>query len=149
MKIYRTPLLTARNLYALPVLDPQSEEWFAQNLDRFLDAYDYTAIMAMPAMENVAPGDAEAWLQRLVAIVANRPQGLKHTIFELQSVDWRKSSAGTVTEIPTETLIGEMRLLLRLGALNFGYYPDDFIGGHPDEKLLHADFSLQSYPYLP
>jgi biofilm PGA synthesis lipoprotein PgaB len=148
VKLYRTPLLTARNLYALPALDPNSEAWFAQNLDRFLDSYDYTAIMAMPAMENVPAGDADAWLQHLVATVATRPQGLTHTIFELQSVDWRKSSAGTVTEIPAETLVEQMRLLLRMGALSFGYYPDDFIAGQPDEKVLHSELSLQSYPYL-
>jgi biofilm PGA synthesis lipoprotein PgaB len=41
-----------------------------------------------------------------------------------------------------------MRLLLRMGALNFGYYPDDFIAGLPDQRTLHPAFSLQSYPYL-
>jgi biofilm PGA synthesis lipoprotein PgaB len=41
-----------------------------------------------------------------------------------------------------------MRLLLRLGALNFGYYPDDFVAGLPDQHALHKVFSLQSYPYL-
>ncbi|MBX4298546.1 hypothetical protein K4H04_22585, partial [Mycobacterium tuberculosis] len=33
---------TARNLFALPILEPQSEAWFAQNLDDFLAAYDWT-----------------------------------------------------------------------------------------------------------
>ena len=147
-KVYRTPLLTARNIYALPVLDPHSEEWFAQDLDRFLEAYDYAAIMAMPSMENVPTRDADSWLRRLVAVVATRPQGLKRTIFELQSVDWRNRAAGSPVEIPTETLTQQMRQLLQLGALNFGYYPDDFIAGQPDERLLHQVFSLQSYPYL-
>jgi poly-beta-1,6-N-acetyl-D-glucosamine N-deacetylase len=55
---------------------------------------------------------------------------------------------GNSVKIPTEILARQMRLLLRLGALNFGYYPDDFIAGHPDEHLLHREFSLQSYPYL-
>lgn len=148
-RLYRTPLLTARNIYAVPVLDPRGEEWFAQDLDRFLETYDYTAIMAMPAMENVPERDAEAWLRSLVATVASRPQGLKRTIFELQAVDWREQ-AGSSTDrnIPTATLARQMRLLLRLGALNFGYYPDDFIAGHPDERLLHRDFSLQSYPFV-
>ena len=147
-KLYRTPLLTVRNIYALPVLDPHSEEWFAQDLDRFLEAYDYTAIMAMPSMENVPKRDADAWLRRLVATVATRPQALKHTIFELQAFDWRNPATGNGIKIPTEALAQQMRLLLRLGALNFGYYPDDFIAGHPDERLLHGDFSLQSYPFL-
>ena len=42
---------TARNLYAEPLLNPASEAWFAQNPDDFLDAYDWTAPMAMPYME--------------------------------------------------------------------------------------------------
>jgi hypothetical protein len=42
-----------------------------------------------------------------------------------------------------------MRLLLRLGALNFGYYPDDFLIDHPNQGRLHRDFSLQSYPATP
>jgi biofilm PGA synthesis lipoprotein PgaB len=147
-RIYRAPLLTARNMYAQPALDGQSEEWFAQQLDRFLAAYDYTAIMAMPAMENVPTRDADAWLRRLVAAVAARPQGLGRTIFELQAVDWRQATAGNDTNVPAATLVREMRLLLRMGALNFGYYPDDFIAGLPDQRTLHPAFSLQSYPYL-
>ncbi len=147
-RLYRAPLLTARNLYARAVLDPASEQWFAQNLDRFLAAYDYTAVMAMPAMEEVPAGEADAWLKRLVATVATRPDGLKRTIFELQATDWRASKDGGDMTIPTEVLAHEMRLLMRQGALNFGYYPDDFVADHPDQKLLHGAFSLQSYPYL-
>jgi poly-beta-1,6-N-acetyl-D-glucosamine N-deacetylase len=147
-RLYRAPLLTARSIYALPVLDPRSEEWFAQDLGRFLDTYDYAAVMAMPLMENIAVSDADAWLKRLVTSVATRPQGLKRTIFELQSVDWRKSTGASDIKVPTEILAGQMRLLLRLGALNFGYYPDDFVTSHPDERRLHRDFSLQSYPFL-
>jgi biofilm PGA synthesis lipoprotein PgaB len=145
---FRAPLLTARSIYALPVLDPHSEEWFAQDLDRFLATYDYAAVMAMPAMENVPARESDTWLRRLVSSVASRPQGLKRTIFELQTVDWRIPAAAGGSTISAETLARQMRLLLRLGALNFGYYPDDFIAGHPDEHLLHQAFSLQSYPFL-
>ncbi len=146
---YRSPLATARNIYARPVLDPGSEAWFAQSLDRFLEVYDYTAIMAMPLMEEVPARDAEAWLRQLVATVASRPLGLKRTIFELQAVDWRKRPGESDRKIPTETLGRQMRLLAGLGALNFGYYPDDFVADQPDAKRLHRDFSLQPYPYRP
>lgn len=148
-RIYRAPLLTARSMYALPALDDHSEEWFAQNLDRFLASYDYTAIMAMPAMEDIVTGDAESWLRHLVANVAARPHGLKRTIFELQAVDWHDRGDRKETKIPATTLVDQMRLFLRLGALNFGYYPDDFVSGLPDQRTLHPVFSLQSYPYLP
>ena len=143
-RIYRSPLLTARNMYAQPVLDSASEEWFSQDLDRFLASYDYTAVMAMPAMENVPEREAGAWLKRLVAAVASRPTGLKRTIFELQAVDWRAPKANN---IPTEILARQMRQLLILGALNFGYYPDDFVTNLPDQRTLHPAFSLQSYPF--
>jgi biofilm PGA synthesis lipoprotein PgaB len=147
--LFRSPLKTARNIYAQPVLDPSSEAWFAQSFDRFLEAYDYTAIMAMPLMEDVPPGEAEAWLRRMVALVAKRPLGLKRAVFELQSVDWRKRQDGVDRKIPTETLAREMRLLSEIGAVNFGYYPDDFIDDHPAAARLHRDFSLQFYPYRP
>ena len=146
---FRSPLATARNIYAPPVLDPSSEAWFAQSFDRFLETYDYTAIMAMPLMEAVPARDAEAWLRRLVAVVATRPRGLTRTIFELQAVDWRKRQDEPDRRISSATLGHQMRLLSGLGALNFGYYPDDFIADHPDAQRLHRDFSLQSYPYRP
>lgn len=47
---------TARNLRPADP-EPQSEAWFAQNLDDFLAAYDWTVPMAMPLMESV-PIDA-------------------------------------------------------------------------------------------
>lgn len=141
---FRSPLKTARSLFAGPVLDPAAEAWFAQDLDRFLAAYDYAAVMAMPLMEGIASGDADAWLRRLVAQVAAKPEGLKRVVFELQSVDWRNNE-----KVATEKLGGQMRLLLRLGALNFGYYPDDFLINHPNQARLHRDFSLQSYPATP
>jgi biofilm PGA synthesis lipoprotein PgaB len=147
-RLFRSPMATARSLYAGPVLDPEAEAWFAQDLGRFLATYDYAAVMAMPAMENVPAAEGQEWLGRLVAAIARHPEGLKRTIFELQAVDWRDRAGDGARRIPTATLAEQMRLLTRLGALNFGYYPDDFVSGHPDARELHRDFSLQSYPYL-
>ena len=146
---YRMPLKTARNIYAPAVLDKDSEDWFAQQYDRFLASYTYTAIEAMPEMENIPSDKSDDWLRQLEATVAQVPGGLQHTVFELQAVDWRKKENDSERRIPTAILGGQMRLLARLGALNFGYYPDDFITDHPSAKELHKDFSLQSYPYIP
>ena len=66
---WRPKLTTVRNLFARPVLEPASEAWFAQRLDAFNPAYDYTALMAMPRLEGV--GDSQAWLQALVEAVPN------------------------------------------------------------------------------
>lgn len=141
VRIWRPTIKTARNLFARPVLDSASAEWFAQDLPSFLQTYNYVAVMAMPYMEQA--DDPDQWLRRLVEKVAEHPQGLQRTIFELQAVDWRKNNE----PVPTETLVGQMRLLQRLGAVNFGYYPDDFAIDHPKRQLLHRGISLSTFPY--
>jgi poly-beta-1,6-N-acetyl-D-glucosamine N-deacetylase len=117
---------TARNLFAMPMLAPESEAWFAQNLDDFLAAYDWTAPMAMPLMEQVPEGEADAWLDRVVDSITRRPGAVERTIFELQAVDWR-----TGQPVASERLAHWMRRLQVRGARSFGYYPDNFISGHP------------------
>ena len=82
-------MLTVRNLYAQPVLDPKAEAWYAQNLPDFLKNYDYVALMAMPFMEEA--GEPEEWMRELVAKVADQ-HGLSRTIFELQATDWRSAA---------------------------------------------------------
>jgi biofilm PGA synthesis lipoprotein PgaB len=139
-----------RNIYEPLVLNPNSEEWFAQNYQRFLQNYDFTAIEAMPLMENVDEDDADEWMQNLVGnAAATDPKALNRTLFELQSVDWRKEKLGEDRAIPAETLGGQMRFLALHSAMNFGYYPDDFAKNVPDTTVLHKDFSLQDYPYRP
>lgn len=130
---------TARNLYALPVLEPQSQAWFAQSLSAFLRAYDYTALMAMPYMEGARKPDA--WLRELVRKVGEHPGALKKTVFELQAADWRSGRP-----VPTATLAAQMERLQRLGAVNFGYYPDDFLRDHPRFAQVKPAISLQSFP---
>jgi biofilm PGA synthesis lipoprotein PgaB len=141
---FRPSLLTARNIYAPVVLDPQSSAWFAQDYDKFLSAYDYTAIEAMPRMEKIADDESHDWLKQLVATSAAHPDGLRRTIFELQTVDWNLAAEGKERAIPDETLGAQMRLLARQGAVNFGYYPDDFVTDTPKIALLLKDFSLQT-----
>ncbi|MDD5755382.1 MAG: poly-beta-1,6-N-acetyl-D-glucosamine N-deacetylase PgaB, partial [Methylococcales bacterium] len=52
VRFYRPNIQTARNFYALPLLQPDSEEWYAQSFKSFLAHYDYVAIEAMPIMED-------------------------------------------------------------------------------------------------
>jgi len=139
---WRTPLATARNLYAQPVLNPAAEAWFAQSLPSFLAAYDRTAVMAMPSMEN-AP-DADDFLRALFQRVAAQPQGLAKTVFEIQAVDWRHRPA---RPIPARTLRAQLRLLQRLGAHNMGWYPDDFIQGLPEAAIVQDVISARSFPF--
>ena len=138
---------SARNLFAMPILDPKSEAWFAQNFDLALANYDHVAVMAMPMMENVPPAETERWLTRLVEEIARRPEGLARTIFELQAVDWRKRVGDSGRQIANEQLLSKMRALVRAGALSFGYYPDDFAMGHPDVAAIGSVMSLRWFPH--
>lgn len=135
---------TARNIFALPILQPESEAWFAQNLDDFLQAYDWVAPMAMPLMEQVPMQDSNAWLDKLVSEVGRRPGALQKTVFELQSRDWR--SADRAGEIPAARLADWMRQLQTSGAQSFGYYPDDFLNDTPALSDIRPVFSSTWYP---
>lgn len=140
VRVHRPRAQTARNLYARVVLEPEAEEWFAQSLPAFLESYDHTALMAMPLMEGAS--DPERWLERLADRVAEHPDGLSGTVFELQSVDWR-----TGEPVPATRLAEWMRLLQRRGAVHLGYYPDDFVLGRPDLDTLRAAVSVERYPF--
>lgn len=136
---------TARNIFAGPVLDPSQEAWFAQNLDDFLATYDWVVPMAMPRMEGVPRAQEMNWLDRLVDAVAQRDDGLKKTIFEVQTLDWE--APGGAKPIPAETVAGWLQRLQARGARHLGYYPDDFIADQPEPDVLHSAISTAWYPY--
>ncbi|CDL80401.1 poly-beta-1,6-N-acetyl-D-glucosamine N-deacetylase PgaB [Xenorhabdus cabanillasii] len=135
---------TARNIFALPILEPDSEEWFAQNLDDFLTHYDWVAPMAMPLMEKIPLSESNQWLSRLVKAVAQRPEALDKTVFELQAVDWRKPL--NKRAISGEQMAEWMRQLQLNGAQNFGYYPDDFLNNQPEMNKIRPVLSPEWYP---
>ncbi|MGB8339071.1 MAG: poly-beta-1,6-N-acetyl-D-glucosamine N-deacetylase PgaB [Burkholderiales bacterium] len=139
VKKYRPQIKTARNLYARVVTEPESEAWFAQSLPSFLETYDWVALMAMPYMEKAS--NPEEWLDELVRIIGKRPGALKKTVFELQSVDWENNAP-----LPAEKLQAQMRRLQLTGALNFGYYPDDFVHSLPQVNIIAPALSLREYP---
>ena len=131
-------LKTARNIYAALVTEPQSQQWFAQSMAAFAKAYDYTAVMAMPYMEQAEHPDE--WLAKLAEdslaqVPANR------LVFELQSRNWR-----TDQPIPDAELARWMEIIQRKGVTNFGYYPDDFHNNQPDPAVLKPVFSVQTQP---
>ncbi|MGR7145657.1 poly-beta-1,6-N-acetyl-D-glucosamine N-deacetylase PgaB [Klebsiella aerogenes] len=144
VKAIRGPQVrTARNIFALPILQPESEAWFAQNLDDFLAAYDWTVPMAMPLMESVPVAESDAWLARLVRAVSARPSALNKTIFELQAKDWNLPQQNA---IPDQQLVDWMRTLQLNGVNNYGYYPDDFLNNQPDISKIRPLFSSYWYP---
>ncbi|RBB32973.1 poly-beta-1,6-N-acetyl-D-glucosamine N-deacetylase PgaB [Burkholderia reimsis] len=130
-------VLTARNIFALPVLKPESEAWFAQNYDDFLATYDFVALMAMPYMEQAQ--DPERWMDQLVDAVRAKQLGTRRTVFELQSYDWHAHE-----DIGGIALLAQMRRLRSKGAVNFGYYPDNFLNNQPDLDTMRDVMSLKS-----
>jgi biofilm PGA synthesis lipoprotein PgaB len=134
---WRPALETARNLYARPVLEPQAEQWFAQNYEASLAAYDYVALMAMPRMERET--DAHAWLGRLARRAADTPRGLDGTVFELQARDWR-----TGKPVPDAELARQWTLLQRAGVRHLGYYPDDFLDNQPSLETVRRAISVRT-----
>jgi biofilm PGA synthesis lipoprotein PgaB len=141
VRTHRPAIRTARNLYAPVLLTPESEHWFAQNFSLFLEAYDYTALMAMPYLEE-APS-ARQWLEEVAELVAAYPNGLEKTLFEIQTWDWRSGRA-----LNDEELAAHLDLLLNRGARHIAYYPDDFITGHPTLEMLRSRLSVNGYAAL-
>lgn len=141
---WRPKLRTSRNLFAQPVLEPASEAWFAQSLEAFVPAYDYTVIMAMPWMEGSE--DPRAWQDALVAKVAAKPGALDRTAFQLQTVDWR-SDIGDARHAPGEALPSTTRRLQAAGVRHLAYYPDDFLRDRPALGMARETISARSFPY--
>lgn len=132
---YRSDIKTARNMYALPLLKPYSEEWYAQSFSSFLAHYDYVAIEAMPFMEEAE--NPNLWLTQLVEAVTQHANGIKKTVFELQAVNWKNQD-----KLSMPIFIEQVELLKKHGALNIGYYPDNVYEDQPRLADLQQHFSL-------
>lgn len=129
-----------RTIYAPVLLEPYSEEWFAQNYTESLEAYDYVMIMSYPYLEKV--NNAEKWLEKLVVEAKKYPGGIEKTIFKVQTYDWEKKRW-----IKTETVDKWLRILVASGARHVGYYPDDFIENKPDELIIKLMMSVEDFPF--
>ncbi len=139
LKRYQPSLLTARNIFAEPVLNANAEEWYGQSLTSFIKTYDHVALMAMPQMEKAT--DPVRWMERLSQRVAREPGALSKTIFELQSRDWR-----TGRPIPATVMAAQMKQLRLSGVRHLAYYPDDFHHNQPDARILRPAFSSAADP---
>ncbi len=126
---------SARNIVADALLDEAGTHDLAQDFDSYLDHYDYVALKAIPASKRSA--DHESFFEELAAAVGRREGGLDRTIFELQTLDRERS-----VPVRSDKLRATMRWLQSLGVRNLGYYPDDFISGHPDFDDLRLGMSL-------
>lgn len=134
---------TARNIFVRPLVDPNAEDWYAENIDDYLATYDYVMPMLMPYMEKIRnPAEIKRWMQAAVDQVKRRPEGMDKTIFELQTVDWDRQDR----DIPTTVLVGWMKDLYAMGAKSVGYYPDDFYRNKPELEVIRPAFTSYWFP---
>lgn len=134
---FHPELKSVRSLVANAPPGPAGTDYLAQDFDSYLDAYDYVALTATPAADGARA--EERFYERLVAEVSRRASGLDRTIFELQA---RWPSEGE----PDARLRATMWRLQSQGVRHLGYYPEDFIAGHPDIGELRLGISLAEAP---
>ncbi|MGJ8757082.1 poly-beta-1,6-N-acetyl-D-glucosamine N-deacetylase PgaB [Acinetobacter sp. HC8-3S] len=139
---YQPYLLTARNLYAQVALNPYAENWYAQSLEQSLNRYDFTAIMAMPYMEQSK--NPNQFYTDILNRVKKYPNGIKKTVMELQAINWRNDQ-----KVPSEEMAETIKFLYLQGAMHVAYYPDDPIKGHPDVEIMRKAFALKSPQLVP
>ncbi|ETD72634.1 polysaccharide deacetylase [Pelistega indica] len=132
-------LKTARNLYAQVALNPNAPEWYAQSLSKSIRHYDFTAIMAMPYMEQAK--DHKQFYKDIVDRVKAEKCGVEKTVMELQTVDWRKDSQ----PLPTEEFTQTIRDLYDMGINHIAYYPDNVFINNPNQKATFDVFAERPY----
>ena len=115
---HRPEALSLRNIYAEPVLNPASEEWFGQNYAHYLQQYDVTVLMAYPFMEKQGK-DPEGWLRKLTAAALQQPKSESKVLFKLQTYDW----AGK-RWLSRQEQLKQVAALRAGGARHMGYYPE-------------------------
>ena len=128
-------LLTARNLYAQVALNDNAEEWYGQNLAQSIKKYDYTAIMAMPYMEQ-AP-DQKLFYDNIIKHVKEQQCGLERTVMELQTVNWRRNDE----PISPFELSGTIKYLYDQGINHIAYYPDNLFKNNPNPEIMRKAFA--------
>lgn len=139
-------LKTARNLYAQVALNEYAEEWYAQGFSESINKYDYTAIMAMPYMEQA--DNTREFYDKIVERIKQEECGLERTVMELQTVNWRKNDE----PISSEELSDTITHLYALGVHHIAYYPDSVFKNIPDADTIKKAFGQKEalmHPLIP
>ncbi len=135
----RQKAVFARTIYAPVLTEPFSEEWFAQNYKKCLEHYDFTVVMSYPEMEKIR--HPAKWFRKLVQAASKYPDGIRKTVFKVQSYNWSKKRW-----IPSREVAGWLHILLEAGAWNIAYYPDDYTVNEPKQKIISRVISDRDFP---
>lgn len=92
--------VSMRNIYSPLLTEPDSEEWFAQNYEDFINCYDYTVIMAYPYLEDDVHNPYQ-WMVEIVdkAIRYAGDENKQKIIVKIQTYNWNTESWLPDTEI--------------------------------------------------
>lgn len=138
---YKPMAQFARNIYSEVVLNPESQKWFSQNFENYLERYDFTVVMAYPQMEEIGSMRAtKKWLSALVDKV-KQYQAQGKVLFKIQSYDWSDDAW-----IDEEIITQELRYLLSLGVKHVGYYPDNPFENRPRVEEFVSIISAREFP---
>lgn len=137
-------LKTARNLYAQVALNKDAQEWYSQSLSESIKYYDYTAIMAMPYMEQAE--DHKAFYKNIVDNVKAQECGLERTVMEIQTVNWRKADD---EPIDADEIDQTYDYLYGMGIHHVAYYPDNQFKNIPDAEMISRSMSQKSLRMFP
>jgi poly-beta-1,6-N-acetyl-D-glucosamine N-deacetylase len=131
VRTYRPEALIARNIYSAVITNPGARTWFAQDLDDYLQYYDYTVIMAYTRMEGVKGWRAQKkWFDVLLQAVLNRGAREK-VIYKVQAYDWQNRQW-----LAEDAMVRQLTYLLANGARHVAYYPDNVFDHKPSASLL-------------
>lgn len=114
----RPEALFFRNIYSVLILQPESEEWFAQNFAKFLDLYDGVVVMAYPYLEDDV-SDADAWVESLSKAARGLAGGKRSkVIMKFQTVNWKTNEV-----VSPEALAHWEALATENGLPSWALYP--------------------------
>jgi biofilm PGA synthesis lipoprotein PgaB len=131
VKIYRPEALFARNIYSEVITNPEARTWFSQDLDDYLQRYNYTVIMAYTRMEGVKGwGAQKRWFDSMLQAVQSRGAREK-VIFKVQTYDWKNRKL-----LADDSIVKQLSYLLANGGRHVAYYPDDVFAGRPSAETL-------------
>jgi biofilm PGA synthesis lipoprotein PgaB len=138
-KIHQPHALTVRKINSV-LLDKKSKRRGVQDdFAKLIKQYDFV-ILSIPPDNNEAANDQPS-LEGLMDYVAEFPEGIKRTIFELQS-----NNNALYKPVPAKALSDGLSKLQLNGARNFGYFPDNALINRPSLNEIRPIISLKTNP---
>lgn len=138
-KVHQPHALTVRKIRATLITKASADQKLSSVYTKLIQQYDFVMLSVEP--ESHKTKEADYYPDKLIDFVAQSPQGLRSTIFELQSIPPKLHKL-----LPTIELANGLRQLQLKGARNFGYFPDDALNDYPSIDVIRPLMSLKTNP---